>query len=370
MPRPSPPITRETTRSNPCFNPLLDAVELLPSAAAAAAAVPSFTAAHSTFRQHVRAFVREHLTAAVVEAAEAAGRAPAALLRASYAAGLFALRAPVSLGGTPPAGTTGGQFDLLFDVLLVSELSRCGAMGLVTELMGSFGMLLPLLQAFGGAELQPLMQQMVRADKFICLAVSEPPLPPTRQGKAPPRRPGLRTTATLTADGSSYEVSGEKIYISFALRADFILTAVQLLPSASATATTDSTAAASYASSSSPPPALSLLLIPRSATGVRVEAMQMSGWRSTSTARITFSSVRVPASALLVDGSGERGSGVPRQLGLLMRANVTRERFITGVMAAACARVCLDDAIEFARNKVLPGPVSYTHLTLPTKRIV
>jgi len=364
-------------------NPLLDFGASSNNSSDGSAAHWPYTAAHESFRLQARAFVQQHLTPAVVARCEELGRAPPELLRASYAAGLYSFRAPVELGGTPPSrgkssssdaspagpatSASEAEFDLLFDVVLVQELARCGAMGLVTELMGSFGMVLPLLQAFAPKEMKDaVLPGMVRAETHVCFAVTEPPPPPpppaaptasaskreTAVGGKPartqspaPRRRGLRTTARWSADGSSLEVTGEKMYISFGLRADYILTAVQLLRAQGTGADEDEDAAS--------PPALSLLLIPRHSAGVHVENLPLSGWRSTSTTRIRFERVHVPASALVVDGSRAQGAEVPSRLARLLRANVTRERFITGVLAAASARVCLDDALSFARGKVL-----------------
>jgi acyl-CoA dehydrogenase len=363
-------------------NPLLDFAfsgAISVDALTAAAVVAPYTAAHQSFRAQVRAFVQRHLTPAVVARCEAEACAPRELLQASYAAGLYSLRAPVSLGGTPPpgwsssdsaaAGDESPTFDLLFDVVMVQELARCGAMGLATELMGSFGMVLPLLQTFAPEHLQrKLLKPMVQAQVMVCFAVTEPPPPsppPSVSAEAkkkkqtgaksapaaaaPFTRQGLRTTATLSSDGKSYEVNGTKLYISFGVRSDYILTAVQILPP------TPPPPGASTAEEPEPiVPSMSLLLIPRATAGVFVDNMPLSGWRSTSTTRIRFERVRIDvADSLVVDGSAASGFEVPRQLARLMRANVSRERFVTAVLAAASARVCLDDAVSFARGKVL-----------------
>ena len=187
-------------------------------------------------------FVRDRLTPAVVDEAEVAGRAPE-LLRASYSAGLYALHAPLHLGGTPPAGavvpSARQPSDHLYDVVLLQELMQCAAMGLVTEIIGSFGMLLPLLiltrewAATDGPRRDHGLLRGHRADDdthrrcrlcFSCLLHRSrfhrhraPPKPQKPRSRGPP---GLRTTATLSADGSNYEVNGEKFYISFGIRAD------------------------------------------------------------------------------------------------------------------------------------------------------
>jgi alkylation response protein AidB-like acyl-CoA dehydrogenase len=104
---------------------------------------PAWSPAHDEFRQRVRSFVQRELTPAVVDEAERNGRVKPELVQAAYRAGLFSMRAPAELGGTPPKGAVldrNGSFDQLYDVALVQEMMRGGSMGIVTELMGNFNM--------------------------------------------------------------------------------------------------------------------------------------------------------------------------------------------------------------------------------------
>lgn len=141
------------------------------------------------------------------------------------------------------------------------------------------------------------------------------------------------------------------MYISFGKGSDYILTAVQIKQQRDSSATTAATDAAECARPS--PPSLSLLLIPSAAPGVSITDLPLTGWASTSTSRISFTDVVVPASALLVDGS--HSLSVALKLRSLMQANVNQERFITSIMAAAAARVCWEDALRFARGRAT-GP--------------
>lgn len=317
------------------------------------------TPGHVAFRRTIRAFVDKYLDAATIDECERAGGVPPALLQASYAAGIYAMRAPTELGGTPP--TVNGvavRADPYYEWILVDELSACGAHGMVLELVGNFSMLLPLLHHFADEQLkQEIVEPMVRAKLFACVAFTEPPPPPETKAKAPqpkasrqaaggptaprprgPFGPRMRTTATPCENGE-YEVTGEKMYISFAARSDYIACVCNVKrPSADGGEST---------------PNLSLVLIPSRLPGVTITPMYMQGWLSTSTCRVTFKSVRVPGRLLLADGSKSASSSgdLSRLLLSLLHANVTQERFFNALMSHRSARVCLEDAITFARAK-------------------
>lgn len=340
-------------------SPSSSLVDLLPSSC--------FTHQHQAFREKVRNFVKTELTDEVVEQCEREGGATRALIKKSYQAGLYAMRAPLALGGTPPIGIgADGVVDALYELILVDELSACGAHGLVTELIGNFGMLLPILDAFATDEMRAaIIRPMIQADVFACFAFTEPPPTSTptpnqaadtssssnsNRSKAPAgisRSPGhragsggprMRTRATKSADGFSYELTGEKMFISFGARSDYIVTACQIADSNESTG----------------PAGLSLLLVPSQSAGVTITPMRLHGWHSTSTTRIRFDKVRVPAHLLLVDG-GASSTPVLGLLFHLLQSNVNQERFVTAIMANRSARVCIDAAIEFARSKRIPN---------------
>lgn len=325
------------------------------------------TVGHSAWRQQVRAFVAKHLTPQVVEACESQERVPRELIQASYEAGIYAARAPAALGGTPPSSLpAGARFDATYEMILVEELSACAAQGVVMELLGNFAMILPLMDAFASAEMRAkIIRPMVRAEVFCSFALTEPvqlqdqsksaSLHKSKPAAAPgdsavpassssPRSPSagrrgprLRTTATRQPDGS-FVVTGEKMYISYGARADYVLTACTIVE---ATAGVDA-----------PPAPMSLLLIPAKSLGVTITPMRLHGWRAHSTTRMRFQEVAVPANLLLVDGR-QSSAQLMALLFSLLQSNTTGERFFTAIMAQRSARICLDDSIAFARAKTI-----------------
>jgi acyl-CoA dehydrogenase len=331
-----------------------------------------WTPQHAAFRLQVRAFVDRHLDAHTIDQCERTGRVPHSLLQASYAAGIYAMRAPIELGGTPPSMlAVGERVDAWYEFILVDELSSCGAHGIVTELIGNFGMLLPILNAFASEEIrQTIVRPMIRAEIFACFAFTEPlvpvdapaskpaarrpPAPAAAAASTPPpvraaaRRgggPRMRTTATRCDDGS-YIVKGDKQFVSFGARSDYIVTACTIVqPTA-----TDGKDATSSAAAPAAAAALSLILVPSNIPGVTITPMPLHGWHSTSTTRISFLGVRVPGRLVLVDGSTS-SDALRRLLFGLLQSNVTQERYVTSIMAHRSARICLEDALDFARQK-------------------
>jgi acyl-CoA dehydrogenase len=130
----------------------------------------------------------------------------------------------------------------------------------------------------------------------------------------------IRTRAV--ADGDHYVVDGEKTFITGGMRADYFTTAVR---------TGDG-----YEG-------ISLLLIPADAEGVsRTELERKQGWWSSDTATIHFDGVHVPRDHLI----GVEGAG----FGLIMK-NFNGERLAMAAGANASARVCIEDALAWARQR-------------------
>ena len=325
-----------------------------------------YSPAHRAWAAHVRSFVEKHLTEQVVEECEREARVPRELIKASYDAGIWAARAPVALGGTPPPMLPkGDKADAIYELILVDELSACGAQAVVMELLGNFAMVLPLLDAFASPHLRELLiQPMVRAETFCAFALTEPlqleskPPPPQLKKKPPtassaeaalsvpkkpagPRGPRMRTTAKKQLDGS-FVINGEKMYISYGARADYILTACTIVdPNGSGTVGEKDVAS---------PAAMSLIVVPATSPGVTITPMRLHGWHAHSTTRMSFKDVRVPGKMLLVDGQ-QSSTELLSLLFNLLQSNTTGERFFTSVMAYRSARICLEDTLAFARGK-------------------
>ncbi len=139
---------------------------------------------------------------------------------------------------------------------------------------------------------------------------------------------GLRTTARR--EGDHFVVDGAKTYITSGVRADFITTAVRTggadLPGARG---------------------LSLLVIEKETPGVEVaRRLEKMGWRSSDTAELSFTDVRVPVEHLI----GPEHAG----FALIGGAFVT-ERIGLAVQAYAQAQRCLDLTLDWCRSRTTFG---------------
>jgi acyl-CoA dehydrogenase len=139
----------------------------------------------------------------------------------------------------------------------------------------------------------------------------------------------LQTTARR--EGDCYIVNGAKKFITGGGHADWFTTAVRTGPEDGGM------------------DGISLLLIERNAPGVTVRRLKTQGWWMSHTAYITFENVRVPLTNLI----GNEHEGF-----LPIMTNFNMERIMMVVQAIRFARVCLHDAVQYARARKTFGILS------------
>jgi acyl-CoA dehydrogenase len=131
----------------------------------------------------------------------------------------------------------------------------------------------------------------------------------------------LRTTARR--DGDHYIVNGAKTYITSGVRADFVVTAVR----------TGGPGAAG----------VSLLVVEKGTPGFEVtRKLDKMGWRSSDTAELSYTDVRVPAVNLI----GPENSGFAQ----IAQAFVA-ERIGLAAQAYSSAQRCLDLTVAWCRDR-------------------
>ena len=148
----------------------------------------------------------------------------------------------------------------------------------------------------------------------------------------------LQTTARR--DGEHYIVNGEKAFITSGLRADYITTAVR-------------TGGAGAAG-------VSLLLVEGDTPGLARTKLDKMGWWASDTAMLHFGECRVPASHLI----GAEGAGFK-----LVMQNFNGERLTMAAGATAFARVCLDEAVRYARERRTFGQPLVRHQVIRHKLV-
>jgi acyl-CoA dehydrogenase len=282
---------------------------------------PHYDESHEAVCDSVRAFVSREITPHI-DAWEAAGELPRELHRKAAAAGVLGLNYPEEYGGT------GDGFTLFHSLVQTEELSRPGAGGISASLM-THGIGLPPVLAAGSEELKRRIAPAVLAgEKIIALGITEP------GGGSDVAN--LRTRAERK--GAAYVVSGAKTLITSGMRADYITLAVR-------------TGGPGIGG-------VSLLLVETDRPGISRTRLDKMGWLCSDTATIHFDDVEVPAENLI----GPENAG----FGAIMR-NFNGERLGMAQGAAAYARICYEDALDWARQRETFGKPLVTNQAIRHK---
>ncbi|PQA88964.1 acyl-CoA dehydrogenase family protein [Hyphococcus luteus] len=282
---------------------------------------PHLNDSHEAWRQTVRAFVDREISPHVNEWDEA-GAFPRELHKKAAAAGLIGLGFPEEYGGISDG------VDVFHSLIAAEELARAGSGGLVAGLM-THGIGLPPIIALGSEELkQRIAPAVLAGDKLIALCVTEP------SGGSDVAN--LKTKAVKKNGG--YIVNGEKTFITSGRRADYLTVAVR----------TGSGGAGG----------LSFLLIEADRPGITRTPLKKMGWWMSDTASIHFDDVAVPAENLI----GQENAGFA---GIV--ANFNMERLSMAAQAVAFARVCIEDAAAWARDRQTFGKPLAKHQVIRHK---
>lgn len=262
---------------------------------------------HRAFRDTVRRFVDKELLPHV-DAWDEAGEFPRTVYRHAAELGLLGLGFPEEYGGTPG--------DLYHGMVMVEEMARTASGGLLASLF-SHTIGAPPIVAGGSQELKSrVLPQILSGQKICALAVTEPS--------------GGSDVANLTLraerDGDCYILSGEKTFITSGMRADYLTVAAR----------TGGPGAAG----------VSALLVEGDTPGLTRTPLKKMGWWCSDTAHLHFDRCRVPAANLL----GPENGAFP-----IFMLNFNRERLALAMQAYGFARVCLDEASEWAKARTTFG---------------
>lgn len=267
---------------------------------------PYLTAEHEEWRTQIRRFFdREVIPFA--EDWDEAGKIPDELWPKSAAVGILGLGYPEQYGGVEEG------IDIWHKNILNEEMARIAVGGVSATLM-VHGIALPPLIKYASEEIkQDIAPAVLAGTKRISLAITEP--------AAGSDVAHLLTTARL--DGDHYLVNGSKTYITGGMNANWFTTAVRTGGEGSG--------------------GVSALLIPADLPGVSRTALdRKQGWWCSDTATIYFDNVRVPVENLV----GEENHGFH-----VIMTNFNSERLAMSAAMDGYARVCLEDAVEWAKNR-------------------
>ncbi|GAB2898905.1 acyl-CoA dehydrogenase family protein [Microbulbifer echini] len=283
-------------------------------------ASPYYDESHQAWRNQLRRFVDREIIPYITQWDEE-GQLPEELWKKASDVGLLKMGYPENYGGI--------ETDAFHMIIAAEELARTGAGGLYASLM-VHGIALPPLLHYGSDALKDrVIPSVLRGDKHISLAVTEP--------GAGSDVANIQCRAVR--DGDSYIVTGEKTYITGGMRANWFTAAVR-------------TGDEGFGG-------ISLLLIPADAEGVSRQLLdKKQGWWCSDTASIFFDQVRVPESNLI---GGENQGFLP------IVHNFNRERLGIAASCVEYSRVCLQDAIEWAQERQTFGKRLANHQVIRHK---
>ena len=271
------------------------------------------------FREQVRRFVAAEI-APHVRAWDEAGSFPRELYAKAAAIGLLGVGYPEAYGGTPAP--------LSLRVAITQEIAQAGSGGLMASLF-SHNIGLPPILAHGSEALKrQVIPDVLAGRRIAALAITEPG--------------GGSDVAHLQCrarrEGDEWIVDGEKTFITSGVRADWITLAVR----------TGGPGAAG----------ISLIAVPGDAPGLERTRLEKMGWWCSDTAHLRFDGCRVPADHLI----GDENAGFR----MIMR-NFNDERLMMAAIAAAFARVCHDEALDWARERTTFGARLVEHQVIRHK---
>jgi acyl-CoA dehydrogenase len=222
------------------------------------------------------------------------------------------------LGAGLPEAVGGGGGDGADAVVICEEMHYAGAPGGVFASLFTCGIAVPHMIASGDQRLiDTYVRPTLRGEKIGSLAITEP---------GGGSDVGHLTTKA-TRDGDDYILNGAKTYITSGVRADYVVTAAR----------TGGPGAAG----------VSLIVVDKGTPGFEVtRKLDKMGWRSSDTAELSYTDVRVPVANLI----GEENTGFIQIAGAFVS-----ERVGLAAQAYASAQRCLDLTVEWCRNRTTFG---------------
>ena len=261
---------------------------------------PFYDETHQAVAESVRAFVSREVEPHI-DQWERDGELPRDLHRKAAEAGVLGLGYPEEFGGHSDG------FDIFHSLVQTEELSAPGAGGLGASLM-THGIGLPPILAMGSEAMKKrIAPEVLSGEKIISLAITEP--------GAGSDVANIRTRAERRA--GSFVVNGSKMFITSAMRADYLTVAVRTGGSGMG--------------------GISLLLVEADRPGVSRTRLEKMGWHCSDTAALYFQDVEVPAENLI----GPENAGF---LGIMRNFNSERLGMAQGCMSMA--RVALQEAVD------------------------
>ncbi|MER7045800.1 MULTISPECIES: acyl-CoA dehydrogenase family protein [Streptomyces] len=269
---------------------------------------------HEAFRDTVRAFVEAEVVP-VYDEWYAAGQVPREFYYKLGELGVFGIEVPEEYGGA-------GEESFKYQAILTEETTRAGV---------SFGgsgvhvaLCLPYLMSYATDEQKKRwLPDFVSGAAMYAIAMTEPG---TGSDLA-----GMRTTAKLSDDGTHYVLNGAKTFITGGVHADRVIVCAR-------------TAAPTAEDRRH---GISLFVVDTGLDGYAVgRKLDKLGLKTSDTAELSFSDVKVPAGDLL----GEENKGFA-----YLGQNLPQERLAIAVGAYAQAKAAIRFTQDYVQERMVFG---------------
>ncbi|GAA2615286.1 acyl-CoA dehydrogenase family protein [Streptomyces axinellae] len=273
-----------------------------------------FNEDHEAFRQTIRDFIAAEVAPHYPEWAEQ-GYVPRELYKKLGELGVFGIEVPEEYGGA-------GETSFKFNAVMTEECARAGV---------SFGgssvhtaLCLPYLLKYANEEQKKRwLPPFVSGEMMTAIAMTEPG---TGSDLA-----GMKTTAKLSEDGTHYILNGAKTFITGGVQADRVLVCARTAP---------------------PTPedrrgGISILVVDARSEGYAVgRKLEKLGLRTSDTAELSFSDVKVPVEDLL----GEEGEAFS-----YLGQNLPQERLGIALGAYAMSAAAVRFAHDYVKERTVFG---------------
>jgi alkylation response protein AidB-like acyl-CoA dehydrogenase len=273
-----------------------------------------YTQDHEAFRSTLRTFIAKEVTPNFAKWEEA-GHPPRDLFRKLGELGAMGFGIPEEYGGP-------GEVSYRYQAVLNEEAAYAG----VT--LGHYGVttsiVLPyLLNLANEEQKRRWLPGIATGDLVLCIAMTEPG---TGSDLA-----GIRTTATLSQDGTHYVLNGAKTFITGVRNSELCVVVARTSPPSEQDRRTG----------------LSLLVVPTDSPGFELgRKLDKIGMPSSDTNELSFRDVQVPVENLL--GGQDRGFSY-------LSMNLVRERLAIGFEAVARAQAAINLATDYVQQRTVYG---------------
>ncbi|CED84717.1 acyl-dehydrogenase [Phaffia rhodozyma] len=206
------------------------------------------------------------------------------------------------------------NFDYFHELVITQEIVMCGARGYGDGLGGGNVIGLPPVINFGSKALkEKVVPEILKGEKFICLAVSE--------AFAGSDVTGLRCSAVKSEDGKSWVINGTKKWITGGVFADYFTVACRTSGG------------------------LTVLLVPRG-PGVETKPIKTRYSSAAGTAYVTFDNVTVSDEYRL----GGEDAGI-----YVVLSNFNHERWVMCCSSARSSRAVVEECLVWANQRKVFG---------------